>query len=161
MKTIQKHGNKFGLGWDVFDLTADAAVRIYHTPTRDDADNVCNLLNETGNLDLVPGSKFNFQYVLLKVNDYHYLYNNEVDAEKAMLLHMRLQIVLGHKGYVKYNIPDSASDADDLKYYTNHNKLYDTLISRIKKNNYKGIYTIFDYFENDNYEFVKFNNLKY
>lgn len=182
MKKFEIYENSFSLGWNVVNLRGSKAKRVYHTPSRGDANTISNLLNETGDLELIPSTKHKFIPVLFKVNDYYYLISSEIEANEAMLLHLTKQVK--HLNITRFGLPkisisqeevdhisneDVRADAQqrldiqksNYDYYDKHNKIFNKLSERIKNGKYEGIFSIFDYFEKHNYQFEHFNNLSY
>ena len=184
--TFVLYENRFGFGWNVYDMRGKQAINIYHTPDKNDAKQVQQLLFETQNYELIPAI-FNSNWVPVilqvreKYGEMNYLAKTEEECKLIMLRHLASNIKEGI--IYKMDIPEATiTDADvksvkfDLQVIVldkqnredilikdakRNNKYYDVLQKSINSGSVKSIHQLFDYFCQDMYEIIKFDNLKY
>jgi len=152
MKRFEIYKNKFQFGWDIYDMKITPIARVYQTPSNLEATTICQLLNDTENLDLIPNKINRYTPVCLRVDKYLYLIKNEKDANRAMFSHLSKMITDNRIE----NIKNAKSKEHKL-----YNKYVKLLNDDLKKGSLKNMYKLFDYFEKDNYSFEKFSNLIY
>jgi len=152
MRKFKTYKNKYQLGWDVYDLRGSREILVYKASNKGEANTICELLNDSENLDLIPNTICRCTPVCLKTTDCLYLVKTEKEVNSAMFNHLSRMV----KQNQIVSIKNPVSKEDEL-----HNKYVRSLKEILKIHSTKYIFTLFDYFEKDNYTFEQFNNLIY